>query len=473
MILAASTQTSIAVAGLLLLVGSLTLVATRRFGVALALYVLYLGTLDSYLKLAVTGTAVTVLRTVLLSVIAAASILVVSTNRRAVNVPQGTLIIVGLVLIALVQIANPGNPNLIKPIGSLRQEIEFVPLFFLAYATVRREADLQTLMLLLLGVSVANGLANLVQFNISITQFADWGPGYRDRIYGVGGQAAKIFTDAGGTGRVRPFGLGADAGSGGAIGLLGAPAAVALILRPRATGFASAALIRGVAIAAVPGVVLAVVLSQTRAVIIATALALSVQALLTARRQLLPLILVGGVSLILGAVVLGQLTQGSGAQKLSRYSSITPGKLLSTAQEERGSSLALASTYADRYPFGAGLGGVGPSTGFHGAVRPTEKLNGETQFNVLILDVGVPGLLLVLAFARMVLARFRAIVRIENPSVQAQLAALAGGFAAVVVQFFSSSPLTTVPGAPFFWGAGGVLIYWLAPKTRRRSSTVA
>ena len=459
-----STQTLIVVGGLMLLVGALTLVTTRRFGWALAIYLVYLGTLDSYLKLRVGGEAVTLLRTVLLATVTGASLLALSTDRRSVSLPTGTLIVAGIVVVALVQIANPGNPNLIKPIGSLRQEIEFIPLFFLAYGTVRAEADLQTLLLLLVGVSVLNGVANLIQFNLSPEQFAGWGPGYRDRIFGVDGAAGKIFTDAAGEGQIRPFGLGADAGAGGAIGLFGAPAAVALIIRPRASGLLSPSAVRGLALAAVPGVFLAVVLSQTRAVVLATIAALVVQALLTARRQLLPLLVVATAAAGVGAVVVSNITEGEGAQRLSRYGSITPGNVLGTVRRDRGGSLSIAATYAQRYPFGAGLGGVGPSTGFKGSVRPAERLNGETQFNVSVLDLGLPGLALLLAFAGLVLRSIGRLSRLPSPAAQMQLSALAAGFVAVLIQFLSASPLTGVPGAPFFWGAAGVLLYWLDPR---------
>ena len=280
MVVAASTLTSLAVGGLVLLMATAVLVITRRFGVALAVYLVYLGTLDGYLKLAVQDGAVTVLRTVLLALIVGAALMVLLVDRRPVSFPRATLLVAALVLVALVQIANPGNPNFIKPIGSLRQEIEFVPLFFLAYATIRTEANLQTLLLLLMAVAAANGIANLIQYNLSPEQFASWGPGYRDRIFGTPGVSGRIFYDGSAGGRARPFGLGTDAGSGGIVGLLGVGATVALIVRPRISSFGSASVVRVIAIAAAPAVLLSVVLSLTRAVIIATVLALLVQGLL-------------------------------------------------------------------------------------------------------------------------------------------------------------------------------------------------
>lgn len=470
--LAVSAQASVLVAGVLLLVGTLVLVITRRFGVALALYIIYIGALDGYLKLATGSEAITVGRTALLAAIVSASLLALMTDRRSVNLPRGTLLIAGFVLVALVQIANPANPNLIKPIGALRQEIEFVPLFFLAYATVRREADLQNLLLLIVAIAVANGIANLVQYNISPEQFAGWGPGYRDRIFGTAdGVTGRAFDDGSVTGRARPFGLGTDAGSGGVAGLLGAGAVVALILKPRLTSFGSATAIRAIALGAMPFVLLAVALSLTRAVVVATVLALVVQALLSAKRQFIPLIVIGALIFGMGGIIIEAATEDSGGgDGLARYGSISPGEILASARSERGSAFGIFPTYVARYPFGAGLGGVGPATGFHGSVRPEEHLNGETQFNLTLLDLGLPGLILLLAFVALMLRRLLALTQLSDPTTRVQLVGLAGPFVGVLVLWFSASPLSGAPSAPFFWGAAGVLCYWLRPAAFSNAS---
>lgn len=471
-VLAASTQSIVLAGGSLLLVGALVLVATRRFGVALALYVVYLGVLDGYLKLSTGSETIAVVRTILLGAIVAASLLALLTDRRNVSLPRGSILIGAFVLFALVQIANPGNPNLIKPLGSLRQEIEFVPLFFLGYATVRREADLQNLLLLLMAIAVANGIANLVQYSLSPAQFAAWGPGYNDRIFGTAELSGRIFADGSVGGRARPFGLGTDAGSGGLAGLLGAGAVVALIVRPRASSLGSATVIRGLAAVAAPFVLIAVVLGLTRAVVVAAVVALTVQALIIARRQFVPLIIIGAAAFGVSGAIVQSATSGSeGGDGLARYQSISPGELFDTIRSDRGASLTLLPQYAAEYPFGAGLGGVGPSTGFRGRVRPEANLNGETQFNVTVLDVGVPGLVLIAAFIGMVLRRFRALARFADSTTQAHLSALAGPFVGVLALFFSASPLTGVPTAPFFWGAAGILCYWLRADRARSSST--
>jgi hypothetical protein len=447
---------------------SLLLAVTRRFGLALAVYILYLGLADGYLKLATGSNALTLLRTVLLAGIAAASLLVLVVDRASPRVPRGGILALGIVMIALVEIANPANPSLIKPIASLRQEVEFIPLFFLGYAAVRTEGALQTLLLLLVGVGVANGIANLVQYNLTPEQFANWGPGYRERILGTAAASGRTFVDAAGTGRPRTFGLGTDAGSGGIAGMLSAGAALALLMRPRATGpRGTPTIIRTAAAAALPFVVLAVVLSQTRAVVVATLVGLLVQAALTVRRQALPAVLVGGATIVVVLATVSHLTNTADASAISRYTGITPGEFLKTARSQRGQSLALATEYAQRFPLGAGLGSVGPATGFGGTVRSGERLDGETQFNVLLLDLGVPGALGVLSLTGAILLLFARIARHRDPVIQAQLAGLAGGFCGVCILFFSGAPLTGAPAGPYFWGIAGVLTYWLAAAASR------
>lgn len=464
--LAASTQVVALGGGGLLLLATLLLAVTRRFGLALGLYIVYVGCLDGYVKLSTGSENIAVVRTILLGAIVAAGVLALITDRSPVTLPRGWVFVFAFVLVGLVEIANPGNPNLIKPIGSLRQEIESVPLFFLAYATIRRTADLQNLLLIIVAVAVANGIASIVQYNISPQQFASWGPGYRDRIFGsVGGVTGRIFQDGSATGRARPFGLGSDAGAGGVAGLIAAPALIALILKPQATAWGSASLIRGLAISAAPFVLLAVVLSLTRALVLATIVALVAQALLSARRQLIPLILVGAAAFLLGGTIIQQATGGtSGGNGLARYTTITPDSLLGTARESRGSAFTIFPQYVVKFPFGAGLGGVGPSTGFRGLVRPEESLNGETQFNVTLLDMGVPGLLLLFVVVGSALVRIRAVQAERDLTVRSHMAALAGPFVGNLFLFFTASPLSGGILAAYFWGVAGVLAYWMGTR---------
>ena len=108
-----------------------------------------------------------------------------------------------------------------------------MPLFFLVYATIRTKARLRNFLLLMLFIAAVNGVAGFVQLQLTPEEFANWGPGYNERIYGLGDVSGRAFVDDNGTLRTRPFGLGSDQGFGGAVGLLAIPAAIALIAMAR------------------------------------------------------------------------------------------------------------------------------------------------------------------------------------------------------------------------------------------------
>jgi hypothetical protein len=152
---------------------------------------------------------------------------------------------------------------------------------------------------------------------------------------------------------------------------------------------------------------------------------------------------------------------GSGA--FDRVAQIAPSRLLKSADEQRGSSVTLAPLYAVELPFGAGLGSVGPDA------LPNSMLNGETEFNFLIVELGVAGAIALLAllgtFIRQALGGIRAI---WDSDLRAMLAALAAPLLGMVVMFFGSVITTASPGAPYLWGVGGILAYWLgSPEARR------
>jgi hypothetical protein len=150
----------------------------------------------------------------------------------------------------------------------------------------------------------------------------------------------------------------------------------------------------------------------------------------------------------------------AGAGAFDRVEQIAPSRLLDTAREQRESSILVAPTYLGQYPFGAGLGSVGPAAAVG---REQERgLNGETEFNFLILELGIAGACVFLGFLAAVIGRtFRRLRAISDAELRALLAALAAPLLAMVVMFFGSTITAGSPGAPYFWGMSGVLAYWL------------
>jgi O-antigen ligase len=95
-------------------------------------------------------------------------------------------------------------------------------------------------------------------------------------------------------------------------------------------------------------------------------------------------------------------------------------------------------------------------------------LNGETEFNFLIVELGVIGAGVLLGLlAALIVRTFRRLRAIEAPDLRCSLAALAAPLVGMVVMFFSSAITAGSPGGPYLWAVAGVLAYWLGAWTRQ------
>ena len=72
--------------------------------------------------------------------------------------------------------------------------------------------------------AAAGGVVSYIQSTLTPEQFANWGPGYRERIFGNGVISARLAYGDGGVASVRPFGLGSDIGAGAVAAALALPA---------------------------------------------------------------------------------------------------------------------------------------------------------------------------------------------------------------------------------------------------------
>jgi hypothetical protein len=310
-------------------------------------------------------------------------------------------------------------------------------------------------------IGAANGIVSYIQFGLSPEELAAWGPGYADRVEGTEDVSGRVFFDESDEARVRPFGLAADSGQGGFVALLALPAAIALVSLTQGRS-RWIALVLGFAVA------LGIVTSQGRTVMIGALVTVMAYAGLTViARRLVPTLaaLALFVIAVVAAISLSVDAGGSGA--FDRVAEIAPSQLLQSAGEQRGTSITLAPDYAAEFPFGAGLGSVGPAATFGREDAP--GLNGETEFNFLIIELGVAGAAVLLAlFAALIGQTFRRLRAIGEPNLRGLLAALAAPLVGMVVMFFSSSITAGSPGAPYFWAIAGVLAYWLEPSIRRK-----
>ena len=85
---------------------------------------------------------------------------------RTLTLPPLTGWVVAFVGVVLVQLANPGNGSWLHSVASLRQHLEFIPLFFIGYAVLRSTRRLRTLFLLLALLATVNGIVSSAQLGL-------------------------------------------------------------------------------------------------------------------------------------------------------------------------------------------------------------------------------------------------------------------------------------------------------------------
>src|SRR4051794_9884894 len=434
---------------------------SARYEWSLAVLLLYLALVDGFVRLTTGIPELTLLRDGLLYAIVLAAALRALVGRRPLGMPPLGSWVVAYVAVVLVQLTNPAAGSLTHTVASLRPHLEWVPLFFLAYLVMRNARRLRIFFLLLLLVATANGFVNVVQLNLSVDQFASWGPGYHDLIHGTGalsGRSYAVVTDpnTGATvGRNRSFGLGSDIGFGGAIGMLALPGGIALTMLGRRRGRPSL-----VYAGLTGGAVFAVLTSAQRTSVVSAVVAVRAFALVASfgrRRLLLGLV---AVALVTVPIALALAAGSSGA--FTRYSDITPGRVLSTAFQHKGGTLGLVPTYVADFPLGAGIGSVGPAVSLTGGPRAGQPLNSDSEPTYLLIELGVAGFLVLLGFGiRLLVGAWRRVRRLADYELRLLLGALVAAFAALLFSGLSGAATSNTPGGPFFWFAAGTVAFWL------------
>jgi hypothetical protein len=436
--------------------------ATNRPTLALAVLLAYLGLIDGFLKLKVGTETPTLGRDLLLYALAIGMFLRAVVQGKQLDLPPLSFWIGAFVVVVAVQLLNPANQSLAHSVASMRQHIEFVPLFFIAYALMRSTDRLRMFFLLLLAVTCVNAVVALVQFNMSPDALASWGPGYSDLINGEG-SAPRTATNEEGEKTVRPPGLGSDMGFAGNLGAVALPGALALMALGRFNRRQAI-----LAAAMTPFAIVAIVTSQSRSVVVVGVVAVLVFGLLALLAgQALRLMLVGLAVAILGLSAISFVGKESGDGAFYRYSSVAPSQLLSTTVESRSNTIAQIPKYAKKYPLGAGIGSVGPAASFLGTPRP---LNAESQFTFMIVEIGLLGLFVFVAFqARLlglVLSRLR---KLKDSESRLLLVALVTPLVEFIAMWVIGVTTTTTPSSAYIWFAGGAAVWWLCRSGRERA----
>jgi glycosyltransferase involved in cell wall biosynthesis len=438
-----------------------------RYEGSLVALLLYLALADGVVRLATGTSELTLIRDGLLYAIVLGVVVRALVRRQRLELPPLTGWVVVFTAVVLVQLANPANGSFAHSLAALRPHLEWVPLFFLGYAVMRTARRLRVFLVLLLVVATANGIVNFVQLNLSVDQFAAWGPGYYERLHGTDSLSGRSYlagTDPK-TGapitRNRPFGLGSDLGFGGALGMLALPGGLALtVLARRRTR-------RALLYAALSGgAVFAVLTSGQRTSVLSTAVAaLAFGFVVSSRRRARQLLVsLAVVGLVTGGIVLVLAAGSSGA--FHRYTDITPTRLFSSAYNAKAGTLALVPRYAADFPLGAGIGSVGPAVSL-GDQAPSQTLNGDSEATFLLAELGVAGFLVFIGFyLRLLIGAWRRVRRLVDDEMRMLLGAVVAALVALLVSGLAGAATSNTPGGPYFWFAAGTLAFWLFRRQR-------
>lgn len=430
------------------------LFATKRPELGLVVLVLYLGLVDGFIKLKSGSELPSVGRDVLLYALAIGMLLRAKVTGRRMELPPLTGWVLAFVVVVLVQLLNPANQSWLHSVAALRQHIEFVPLFFIGYAVMRSKQRLRVFFLLLLVVANVNGAVALMQFNMTPDQLASWGPGYSDLINGVG-VAPRTSQGEDGEKRVRPPGLGSDMGFAGTLGAIALPGALALLALGRFNR--RQALLTALL---TPGTIVAIVTSQSRSVLVTSVVAVIVfTALATLAGQALRIVLAALVAVVLALTAISFVGNQSDGGAFYRYSSVKPGALVGTTVDARSHTIDQIPEYIKDFPLGAGIGSVGPASGFAGTPR---GLNAESQFTFMIVELGVMGLLVYMAFQLRLLAMvLPGLRRLQDRETRILLAALMTPLVEFIAMWITGVTTTSSPNAPYIWLAAGTATWWV------------
>ncbi len=443
---------------LLIAAGGVAVVALMtipRYEVTVTIVALYLALLDGPVKLGVGGHhTVSAVRDVLIAAVSLGALLRLLVSRKRIRLPAMAAWPLAFVAIVVVEAFNPNTAGLSKVLGGFRQQLEWVPFFFFGYSIMRTRGRFRRALLLLGVLALVNGAVATYQSRIGPGGLSSWGPGYHELVYGggEGGITGRTYF-AEGEARVRPPGLGSDAGFGAGVGVVGLVGGFALL----AVGPFRR---RWPAIVLALGAMLAVVTGTGRLQVAGAILSLVIFAVLSfkggrrASKPLTALLVVFVLAAPLGVLFVSV----NGSSTFARYGS--------TGGQKTNGLLHIPSVIAAQ-PFGIGLGTVGAAAGFGGAQK-TALIEGhgttaETEYNMLTDELGLPGLLLwiglTIRLGMLVLPRLR---RVRDFELRLYLTGMTATLLAFTLMGFEGPTMASVAFGPFFWFATGTLAYWFA-----------
>ena len=454
----------------------LTLMVSSRLEVTVTILAVYLGCLDGPIKgFTGGGNVVAVLRNILIIAVCIGALARLLSKREPIRLPPLSGWVLAFIALVMVEALNPNTVGTLKILGGFRQQLEWVPFFFFGYALIRSKERLRKLFILLGLIACANGIVGTIQTRLSPHQIASWGPGYAEKVLGTNGVSGTTYFSEG-EGHVRPLALGSDISFGGSVGMIALPGTLALLAAARRRRKWLIPLL-------CTGALLAVASSMSRTSVLGAFITLaSFGALsLSAGRHMIRPLLALLVLLVLAVGVVTVLSSAEGESAFSRYASIAPEKVAETAPSYKELSIKQIPNDVAHDPFGFGLGTSGAASSFGGHTKVTLEGHGfssETQYNFVMNETGLPGLILWVSFTLTLLFLVvTRLSRVEDIETRIDLAAIFAVIVGLTFTGFAGAFMAGESAGPYFWFAAGIAAYWLAgsrlkPRTNRSSLTL-
>jgi hypothetical protein len=362
----------------------------------------------------------------------------------------------------VLQMFNPYTPGLIPAVASFKLYLTMIPLYFITAAVIRTREDVLAILTAIVGIALVPYLVALVQYPLGPRSVLDLSPRFWQNIAGMH--------------EWRPFGTSPTPGGESVLAFLVTPLAVALLLTRQLP--VKLRWLAGLSIALAAGVF---VVSGVRQVFLGCVVALLTMGALVGLRQsgrgvfavvMVALLGIGayvGVQAVLRPLATEALLDDPRALGLWRESDVTTrlatlahAETYLTARQNAFREIGLRLQY---YPFGAGLGRVGPGAAVLQTLRADSFRNtietrigySENFFATMLQEMGIPGTLLVtVLLIGMPVGAARLARRSRDPVTMATSAAIAGVWVGVLAMSWGSQPFLGNPITALYWILAGV-----------------
>lgn len=447
------------------------LMVSSRFEITVLIVALYLGMLDGPVKLLFSlGELAPAVRDILLLAICIGAVLRLIVNRERVSLPPLSGWVLAFTGLVLMEAFNPKTASVFKVVAGFRAQLEWVPFFFFAYLLIRSKRRFRQMFIVIGVMALANGVVSTYQTALSPGQLAAWGPGYHQRVMPTVASSngnplkARVYNSEG-EARVRPMGLGSDAGFGGGVGVLALPGCLALLATwQRRRRWIAGILFMGAIVAVATGLGRLQVIGAVLGVVAYVGfVSLTGRNVTRALGALFAILL---VTVPLGVFFVSSVRSGT----FKRYASIAPNQAASTVPTHKSAAWTKIPKVIAAAPFGVGLGSVGSVGGFGGKITDLVEghtVSSETEYNYVTNELGAPGLLLWVALSLYIIALVvRRLPRVRDGEIAIYLAATFAPIVALTLMGFSGPWYSSAAAGPYFWFAIGIAAYWFVGPGR-------